>query len=172
MEPRQTEGIQEPALSKEKEVITLFFHDDLCLQDGVVKGKVGHGNLHLHCKVSYMSWVGRGTCPLTSVPAMGPHCLPKASWHCKRRRWQLREFPTAGESPARGWAAGEGGAGSHPNPGLEEMEESQVWQRGIGWGCGGKSFCLDGKLSENPELPFQFRLPYWFVLFLRRCLCL
>lgn len=72
MEPRQTERMQEPALSKQKEVITLFFHDDLCLQDGVVKGKVGHGNLHLRWKASHMSRVGGGaTCPLTSVPARG-----------------------------------------------------------------------------------------------------
>lgn len=36
-------------------------------------------------------------------------------------------------------------------------------ERGLGRGAGG-SLCLDGKLSENPELRFQFRPAYWFVL--------
>ena len=77
--------------------------------------------------------------------------------HCKGSHWRLKEFPTVREPPARGWAAGDGGAGSH---------RIQAWGKVRSWeGAVGGSFCLDGKLSENPELWFQFRLAYWFVLF-------
>lgn len=50
--------------------------------------------------------------------------------------------------------------------GLREREVQaathiQAWKKVRSWEGGG-SFCLDGKLSENPELRFQFRPAYWF----------
>lgn len=73
----------------------------------------------------------------------------------KGSRWQLKEFPTAGKAPHV--------AGRQEREVQAPQESRPGGERGLGKGPRG-SLCLDGKLSENPELRFQFRPAYWFVL--------
>lgn len=128
------QGGQDPK-SNPKNVVALLFHDDLC--PGVVWPGEGGVWEPLASLSSFARVLGLGgTWLLTSAPPRGTGHIgsPCGRWHCERSHWKLEEFPAAGESPARGWAAGEGGAGGHRHPGLEE---SQVWGPG--------SFCLDRK---------------------------
>lgn len=119
---------------------------------------MGLGTPHPHCEAAHVSGSG-GTCLLTSVAPKGP------GPHRPPRIWlPLEGKPLAAEGTSHRWRVPGTWQGCRRGRCRRPPESRPGGESGLGLGAGG-SLCLDGKLSENPELRFQFRPAYWFVLF-------